>query len=103
MATALDKVKELKAQLAAAEQEASGEIAAAKKGIIGEILEHMKENDISLIELTTFARVGQSKYSHGTDTWSGKGKKPAWLEKAIAAGKKAEDFLTVKPQAAAAE
>lgn len=99
--SALDKVKELQAQLAAAQEAAADEIRAEKAGVISEILAHMKENSVSLKDLAAAAAVASSKYSSGDKTWSGKGKRPAWLEKALAGGAKIESFLTVKPPAAA--
>lgn len=98
MGTALDTVVALREQLAAAEAAAAGEIAAAKKGTMQEVLDHLQENKITLSELTVFARIANSKYSDAAgNTYSGKGKKPEWYEKALAAGKKPEDLLTHKP------
>ena len=101
MSAALDRVKELEASLKAAREAAVGEMAAAKQTEMGTILEHLKENDITIGELAVFARISGSKYSNGTDTWSGKGKKPEWIVKALAAGKKLEDFATKKAEAEA--
>jgi len=101
MTTALDKVKQLKAELEAAEKAAAGEIAANKAIVIDEVITHMQENDVSLAEISVRMRVAGSKYSSGTDTWSGKGKQPKWLATKIAAGSKLDNFLTVKPQASA--
>jgi DNA-binding protein H-NS len=38
---------------------------------------------------------GQAKFRHPNDpslTWSGRGKRPAWINEALAAGKSLEDF-----------
>lgn len=94
LAAAKAKVKELEAA-------AASEIAANKREQMDVVLDHMKENAISLAELSIYSRIAASKYSSGTDTWSGKGKKPEWVEKVLAAGGKIEDYLTKKPAAAA--
>lgn len=101
MTVALDRIKHLKDELAKAEAAAATEIAAGKQTIMAEIFAHMKDNEVSLLEMSMYARTSQSKYCHGTDTWSGKGKKPGWILKAVAAGKSLDDFLVVKPEAAA--
>lgn len=101
MSNILDDIKALEAQLAEKRAAAANEIRAQKAGIIAEILAHMKENNVSLRELSDAAAVAASKYSSGTNTWSGKGKQPEWLVKAIAAGATLESFLTVKPTPAA--
>lgn len=98
--SALDKVKALEAELQAARLAAADEIRAEKAGVIAEILSHMAENKVSLRELSDAAAVAASKYSSGTNTWSGKGKQPEWLSKGIAAGATLESFLTVKPKPA---
>ena len=100
MTTALENLAAAKAALAVAETAAASEVAAQKAIVIDEIIEAMKDDNISLAELSVRMRVGSSKYSSGTDTWSGKGKKPAWIEKHVAGGGKLEHVLTNKPKAA---
>ena len=97
----LEEIKAMEAKLEHMRQEAAKEIAEGKKVVMAEILSHMQENKIQLSELSLFARTSSSKYSDGggKNTWSGKGKKPAWVVTALAAGKKLEDLLTVKPAA----
>lgn len=99
--SALEQIKALEAQLAAAKAAAADELRAQKAGVIEEILAHMKENGVSVKELSDAALVAASKYSSGTKTWSGKGKQPEWLVKGIAAGATLESFLTHKPAPAA--
>lgn len=97
MATALERLKAAQAELDAAKAAAATEIAASKNGTIVEIIEHMKENEITLADLLNHNKIAASKYNNGKETWSGKGKQPVWLSKAIAGGKKLEDFVTKKP------
>jgi len=98
--SALEQIKALEAQLAAAKAAAADELRAQKSGVIAEILAHMKENGVTMKELSESALVAASKYSSGTKTWSGKGKQPEWLVKGIAAGATLDSFLTHKAPAA---
>lgn len=43
-------------------------------------------------ELVKPVRVAGTKYSDGTNVWSGRGKHPNWLKDKLAAGAKLEDF-----------
>lgn len=98
MATKLELIAMKKAELAALEAAAAVEIEANKGVVMHEVLDHLQENNITLQELGQFARVVGSKYTDGKgNTWSGKGKKPEWVTKALAVpGAKIEDFLTKK-------
>lgn len=93
----LDEIAQLEAALKAKKESAADELRAQKAGVIAEILAHMKENGVSIKDLNAAALVAASKYSSGTKTWSGKGKKPAWLVAGIAAGATLDSFLTHKP------
>lgn len=95
----LDEIAQLEATLKAKKESAAVELRAQKAGVIAEILAHMKENGVSVKELSEAALVAASKYSSGTKTWSGKGKQPEWLVKGIAAGATLESFLTHKVSA----
>ena len=95
MATKLEQLALAKAAYEKLQEEAASEIAANKKVVMGEVLEHLKDNKITTAELIIYARVGKSKFSNDQgESWSGKGKQPAWLAEALAGGKKLEDFLT---------
>lgn len=98
------KLEQLAAAQAVVEKlkaEAAGEIEENKKAVMSEVLAALVEHDITLSQLTSHARVAASKYSDAAgNTWSGKGKQPAWVVKALASGKKLEDLVT--PKAAAA-
>jgi DNA-binding protein H-NS len=96
----LDEIATLKKQLDEKMAAAAVELRAQKSGVIAEILAHMKENSVSIRELSDAALVASSKYSSGTKTWSGKGKQPEWLVKGIAAGATLDSFLTHKAPAA---
>lgn len=93
----LDEIAQLEAALKAKKESAAVELRAQKAGVIAEILAHMKENGVSVKELSEAALVAASKYSSGSKTWSGKGKQPAWLVEGIAAGATLDSFLTHKP------
>src|SRR4051812_9819504 len=96
--SALEKMKRLKAELEAATAEAADQLKAEKIGMMDEIVAAMEENKITLGDLSHYIRVSASKYSDADgNTWSGKGKKPSWVEKAVAGGKTLEQLLTKQP------
>jgi len=107
MATVLEEIAALEKQLAEKKAAAAAEIEAKKEEVMHEVLDHMKENGIEVSELVAFARIAGSKYSNEKgDTWSGRGKKPQWIDailggitdqKEVAA--KLEPYLTKKNNA----
>lgn len=102
MATALELIAQKKAELAVLEQAAAAEIAANKKEVVKEILAHMAENKVEVADLQLALRIAGSKYSNAAgDTWSGRGKQPAWIVAALAGGAKLEDLATIKTAPAA--
>ena len=98
MSTAKEKAEELRRQLVEAENAVKAEEMQAKAGTFKDIRDAMKEAGITIGELSKFLDIEGSKYSNAAgDTWSGKGKQPAWLATAVAAGKPITAFLTHKP------
>lgn len=102
-------LNELMAQRAALEQQIAEETKRGRAEGIGKIREIMAMYGLTAAD---FARVGSSKaktpvpakYRNQAtgDTWSGRGRKPIWLEAALKGGKKLESFLIAAPSPAAA-
>lgn len=96
--TALEKLEELKRQVAELEKSAASEIAAKKEEAVRSIAEQMIAREVTLEDLTQYLRRASAKYSDGVNTWSGKGKKPHWLKQAVARGVKLDTLLVKSPQ-----
>jgi DNA-binding protein H-NS len=92
MSSALEELKRLEAQMAELRKSAALEIAAKKDTAIREVMAIMMENEVTLLDLEAFLRKQAAKYTDGVNTWSGKGKRPSWLTKALASGKALKDF-----------
>lgn len=98
-------------QLNALTKQANAEIEKQKRAKVGEayqqIVEVAKSVGMSLEELVDYGRKGKKKTTsekapvepkyrnpaNASETWTGRGKKPRWLQAAVDAGKKLEDFL----------
>jgi DNA-binding protein H-NS len=71
-----------------------------KRAALAELEEKAREMGFSLAELsglssTKSRSVSAAKYANpanGSDTWTGRGRKPRWFAEALASGKKPEDM-----------
>lgn len=98
----MSRYKELQAQIAALQKEAEEVRKQEIVAVMAEIKAKMAEYGITLQDLeASFRRRGRSKADMGQakyrnpatgETWSGKGRKPAWLVQALAQGKSLDDF-----------
>ncbi|MCS6786308.1 MAG: H-NS histone family protein [Thiobacillaceae bacterium] len=98
----MSRWKELKDQIAALEREAEKARKEELAAVIADIKAKMAEWGISVEDLGLPTRrrgrrkaaVGEAKYRNPAtgETWTGKGRKPAWLTQALAQGKSLDDF-----------
>src|SRR6185295_20189837 len=75
---------------------------AERQRVLGQMRELAASLGLTLEEVVRLERSnkgstggGQAKYRHPNDpslTWSGRGKRPAWVNEALAAGKSLDDF-----------
>lgn len=103
----IDRIEELRKEIAALQAQAAEEQLAAKKAAVAEIKAMMAEKGVTLDDLAgrpSRGRVAPGK-SDGRkavlpkfknpatgETWSGRGQQPRWLRALVGAGKTAEDF-----------
>lgn len=92
-AKARKRIEELKKQ----QQKIAAEIAKLKNKratVLREIAKKMEDAGIGIDELKSFLGNRQKYRNPETgESWSGRGRKPLWIDKALKAGKKLEDFL----------
>lgn len=101
----LAKKAELEKQAAELERQLSEARNSERVGVITQIKALMNQHGISIADLGSGkpARAAKSQDSTGKvapkyrdsatgETWSGRGLKPKWLQAAIAAGRKLEDY-----------
>lgn len=88
--------QELRAEIERLQQEAEAMRREEMKSVIAEIRAKMAEYGITLDDLRGSARKSYTvapKYRNDQgQTWSGRGKKPRWLQEALAAGASLESF-----------
>lgn len=96
--SSLERLEQLRREVAELEKSAAAEIAAKKEEALQRITAQMIADQITLEDVTQHLRRLSAKYSDGVHTWSGKGKKPDWLKRAVAGGAKIESLL-VQPLA----
>ena len=74
---------------------------AERERVLGQMRELAASLGLTLEEVVRLERSkggsggGQARYRHPNDpslTWSGRGKRPAWINEALAAGKSLDDF-----------
>lgn len=87
------KIEALKAQLAAIESKRRAEERDTKSAVAGQILDHMKANNLSLEDLTYHHAKRSAKFTDGNGNfWSGRGKQPDWLASAVKGGASLDSF-----------
>ncbi len=98
----MSRYKELQAQIAALQKEAEEARKQEIAAVVAEIKAKMAEYGISVEDLGLATRgrgrrraqAGPARYKNPVtgETWSGKGRKPAWLMQALQEGKHLDDF-----------
>ena len=99
---------DLSRELARLLQQAEGERKKERGTVIAEIKATMAEYDLSIEDIDPSLAQGRRtakpaapRYRHPDtgQTWSGRGPRPPWLEAAVAAGRRVEEFLVDWPGA----
>ena len=98
----MDELEKIQQQIADLQKKAQELQQQKKSAVLEEVRAKIKAYGLTAKDLG-FGAVEKSedkrsqpvaiKYRNGSDTWTGRGRKPKWLEAKIASGSKLEDFL----------
>lgn len=98
---------DLKARRAAVEAQIAEALKTERDGAIAQIKQVMADYEITVEDLQKRAKASKKdgaerapvapKYALDDKTWTGRGKRPKWVDEAVAAGYSLEDLLINKP------
>lgn len=106
MTAKLETLTAIQDEIARLERKAEQIKRQASKKVISDIVRAMRENDVSLDEVTrallrpqpVTRSAGTTKYQHPDgSTWTGRGRPPLWITRLEAAGATREQYRIINP------